>query len=112
MKADDPVLTGPQTLPIPAPFTEIASKFRVIELDKDQYLPTLKKGMYVLLEGKLSCTTHWNKKEGHTVSQKNYLKYIKMQQGKRIEDYARESRSKANSTLESEKTVTNVSTIT
>ena len=97
MKAEDPVLTGPQTLPLPAPLTEIASKFRVIELDEGQYLPTLKKGMYILLEGELKCTTHWRRKEGHTPNQQNYLRYVMMQQGKRIEDYASWSRSQASS---------------
>ena len=50
--------------------------------------------MYVLLEGQLTCTTHWVKKEGFSHSQQNYLKYVMMQQGKRIEDYARESKLK------------------
>lgn len=67
-KPEDPVLSGPQAAPLPSPFTEVASQFRILELKEGAALPTLKKGMYILLEGELECRTHWNKEAGFSFS--------------------------------------------
>jgi len=43
---------------------EVAEKIRIYKINKGTYLPTLKKGMFVLLKGYLEVKTHWNVSQG------------------------------------------------
>jgi len=57
--------------------SEVSSKLRVLKLEKGCQLPTLKKGMFVILKGKFEVKTHWNRAKGLDPSQKAYLDYLR-----------------------------------
>ena len=40
---------------------EIAQKIRLYKIKKDTVLPTLKRGMFVLIKGRLEVKAHWKK---------------------------------------------------
>ena len=43
---------------------EVAANIKIFKLKKGSFLPTLKKGMFALLEGNLEVKTHWKVNEG------------------------------------------------
>jgi hypothetical protein len=43
---------------------EVAANIKIFKLKKGSFLPTLKKGMFALLEGNLEVKTHWKVSEG------------------------------------------------
>ena len=54
---------------------------RVMQVKDGVTIPTLKKGMFMLLDGQIKVRTHWKLKEGLSLLQKQYLAYIYEQQG-------------------------------
>ena len=60
---------------------EFTKTMRVMHVKDGVAIPTLKKGMFMLLDGKIRVRTHWKLKDGQSLLQKQYLAYIFEQQG-------------------------------
>ena len=55
---------------------EVASRIEIMKMKEGTALPTLKKGMFMLLRGNLEIKTHWKLETGLDDPQKFYLDYI------------------------------------
>lgn len=77
-------LFNPETIPVMHKLNllqldsiaEIAESVTVFKLKEGVTLPTLKQGMFILLQGKLTVKTHWKVQNGMEPIQTLYTDYI------------------------------------
>lgn len=60
---------------------EFAGCMEVVHVRDGTRIPMMKKGMFVLLEGRLKVRTHWKLCNGQGMLQKHYLAHVYKQQG-------------------------------
>ena len=68
---------------------EIADNVTLLKLKEGVALPTLKQGMFILLQGNLKVKTHWKAQNGMEPVQTLYSDYICSQQGHLASEYLR-----------------------
>ena len=66
---------------------EFANHLQVVKVKRGSSLPTLKRGMFILLDGSFKVTTHWNIETGMTANQKHYMHFIHSQLGRGSKAY-------------------------